>query len=209
MSGKRTTNVNNKRTTPTRPDAPSPTGSSATARPRGPVTQEPVAVQPAASGHAVPRQRMLALESLTRDLQVQTRGCVDAYIVDEYVAALRQGAKFPRVVVCQQGSTYWLADGRKRCAAAALMGRTTIDALVYWATRREAELYAIRSNLGTGLHIGMPGRCRAVLRFLADPERSEWSNHEIGVRCGVDAETVARFRGIVQTALGQRPPQSR
>lgn len=125
--------------------------------------------------------------------QVRATGTLPE-VVDDYVAAMENGAEFPAVDVYFDGVTYWLADGFHRVAAYQRRNVSTVQANVYNGTERDALLHAMQANLRHGLRVTRADKRHAVELMLSDAEWSQWSDRQIGKRCGVDGKTVAAVR---------------
>ncbi len=115
-------------------------------------------------------------------------------VVREYADEMAAGAIFPPVVVYHDGSSYWLADGFHRVAAARKIERETFDAEVREGGDRDAILHGIGSNASHGLRRSQADKRRAVERLLRDEEWSKWSDRKIAKVAKVDHKTVAKVR---------------
>jgi len=91
-------------------------------------------------------------------------------------------------------STYWLGDGYHRVLAARKAGLTEFRAEIHQGTQRDAILYGISANSAHGLRRTNADKRKAVGLLLADKEWSQWSDREIGNRCGVSNRFVGRMR---------------
>ncbi len=87
-------------------------------------------------------------------------------VVRDYADDMAAGAIFPPVVVYHDGSSYWLADGFHRVAAARKIERETFDAEVREGGDRDAILHGIGSNASHGLRRTQADKRRAVERLL-------------------------------------------
>jgi hypothetical protein len=145
----------------------------------------------------------LLLSLLRTDGGTQPRCQLDLAIVDDYAAALRAGAHFPPVEVFFDSTDYWVADGFHRIEAARQAGLDAIDALVHEGTRRDAILFSAGANAQHGLRRTNPDKRHVVVKLLQDPEWSQWSDREIGRRCGVDDKTVAKYRAELSAEIPQ------
>ena len=58
--------------------------------------------------------KKLNLDAIRLDGETQARVALDSTQVAEYAEAMRDGDKFPPIVVFHDGSDYWLADGFHR-----------------------------------------------------------------------------------------------
>jgi len=160
----------------------------------------------------------LPLECIRRDGHIQPRaGALNTARVREYAKAMREGAKFPPVIVFQEGQKYWLADGFHRCAAAAAAERTEIEAEIRPGTQRDAILYAVGANAAHGLRRTNVDKRRSVLTLLQDSVWGQWSDHKIAQATHTTQPFVSKLRrqstegnaGTVRKGTGLRPPLQR
>jgi hypothetical protein len=136
----------------------------------------------------------LPLAAIRLDDACQPRAVTDLNLAGEYAEAMLLGAAFPPVVVFGDGdgdAGYWLADGYHRWHAAEIAGLQTIACDVRAGGRREAILHSVGANAAHGWRRSREDKQRAVQTLLNDPEWCQWSDGEIGRRCGVDPKTVA------------------
>jgi hypothetical protein len=135
---------------------------------------------------------------------IQPRAEIHQETVDEYTEAMRNGDKFPPVVVFRDDDVfYWLADGFHRFEAAKEAGRTFIQAEIRAGGKREAILHAVGANAIHGLRRTNMDKRNSVLKLLKDREWSRWSDREIARQCKVDHKTVARIRGELSGEIPQ------
>ncbi len=140
------------------------------------------------------RATMLKLSLVRLDGGTQPRATTHQAVVDEYVADLAGGAKFPPPVVFFDGAVYWLADGFHRVLAATGLGLEELLCDVRLGTRRDAVLHSCGANAAHGLRRTREDKQRAVRTMLNDPEWANWSDREIARRAKVDGKTVASLR---------------
>ena len=76
----------------------------------------------------VPVRETLSLDSLVLDAGTQVRAAINSKVVDDYVADLEQGDRFPPVVVFRGEGRDLLSDGFHRVHAYRKAGRSEIDA---------------------------------------------------------------------------------
>ncbi len=138
----------------------------------------------------------LEVSVIRRDGGTQPRALINPFQVDEYAADMAAGATFPPVVVFNDGSEYWLADGFHRVAAAEKAGFRSVCVDVRQGTRRDAVLYSVGANSAHGLRRTNEDKHRAVLTLLQDEEWRQWSNVEIARRCGVSHTFVNSLRSL-------------
>jgi hypothetical protein len=139
----------------------------------------------------------LPLAAIRLDDACQPRAVTDLNLAGKYAEAMLHGAQFPPVVVFgETAGEYWLADGYHRFHATEIAGRPTIAADVRPGGRREAILHSVGANADHGWRRSTEDKQRAVQTLLNDPEWAQWSDREIGRRCGVHNETVAARRRV-------------
>jgi hypothetical protein len=137
---------------------------------------------------------MLPMEAIRAESTIQAREEIDAVAVREYADAMKEGIKFPAIVVFSDGENSWLADGYHRLAAAKEVGWTKIDSDIRTGTRRDALLFAASANSAHGLRRTNADKRRAVTLLLQDEEWRHWSNREIARRCAVSEFLVRQVR---------------
>jgi hypothetical protein len=115
-------------------------------------------------------------------------------VVEEYAAAMADGAKFPAITVFYDGAEYWLADGFHRMAATEAAGREKINCDVRQGTRRDAVLHSVGANAAHGMRRTNEDKRRAVRVLLEDAEWSRKPDNEIAKLCGVSQPFVGKMR---------------
>lgn len=138
--------------------------------------------------------KKLKLSDIRVDGGTQSRAGVDQTTVDEYAAAMSDGAEFPELVVFYDGSTYWLADGFHRFNAAKQAKLRVFPCDVRQGTQRDAVLFSCGANATHGLRRTNADKRRAVETLLRDGEWAKWSDREIARRCGVSNSFVSNLR---------------
>ena len=131
---------------------------------------------------------------LCDDDDLQPRCETDWGTVRDYAEAMREGAKFPPVIVISDGTRYWLADGFHRVHATRKAGLSEIEADVREGDRRDAVLFAMGANASHGKRRTNEDKRRAVRLLLNDPEWSQWSDREIARVCVVSNGFVSGLR---------------
>ncbi|MGR3279727.1 ParB/RepB/Spo0J family partition protein [Acaryochloris marina NIES-2412] len=144
---------------------------------------------------------MLKLSDITVDNEIQPRQQLNQEVVAEYTEAMRQGGKFPPVIVFYDGTKYWLADGFHRVQAKLSTGDCDILVELIPGTWRDALLYAVGANATHGLRRTNADKRRAVTKLLLDKKWREWSSREIARRCGVNHKTVDKLRAELDVNL--------
>ncbi|PWJ73849.1 hypothetical protein C7441_12533 [Pseudaminobacter salicylatoxidans] len=140
--------------------------------------------------------KSILLSSIRVDGGTQSRASLYQNAIDDYAAAIQDGASFPPIIVFYDGKHHWLADGFHRFNAHRQIDRMEIDAEVRQGTRRDAILHSVGANASHGLRRSNDDKRRAVLTLLNDAEWSKWSDREIARRCAVSDKTVASLRPV-------------
>ena len=141
-----------------------------------------------------PIRKFIELKLIRLDGDTQPREQIDEATVADYAEAMRDGASFPAVVVFNDGSARWLADGFHRFHATRAAGLPTILVEEHAGDRRAAMLYGFAANTKHGLRETRADKRRKIEAMLRDAEWACWSNSEIARRCGVTDKTVASVR---------------
>jgi hypothetical protein len=138
---------------------------------------------------------LVPLASISADTVTQARHEVDYGVIDDYAAAIRDGATFPPVALFRDADgTLRVGDGFHRFAAARLAGLDTIEAEVRDGTARDALRHSIEANARHGVRFSNRDKRRAVGLMLDDPEWALLSDREIARRCGVSQPFVGKLR---------------
>ena len=137
----------------------------------------------------------LNLSAIRIDGGTQSRSHILQDAVDNYAAAMADGAEFPPVVAFFDGKEYWLADGFHRYHATRKNKRASIVANIRNGTVRDAILYSFGANGMHGMQMTAEDKRRVVLEMLNDFEWSTWSDREIARTCHVSYPFVAKMRG--------------
>jgi uncharacterized ParB-like nuclease family protein len=138
----------------------------------------------------------ISLSRIVARQEVQARVAMNKETTEEYAEAILKGDKLPPVVVfCDDGASYWLADGFHRYhAAKQIASKWSLPAEIREGGKREAILYAVGANASHGLRRSREDKRNSVLKLLKDEEWSQWSDREIARRCQVSPDTVNRIR---------------
>jgi hypothetical protein len=134
------------------------------------------------------------LSSIRIDGGTQSRANVSDAVVEDYAAAMADGAAFPKMVVFYDGADHWLADGFHRHKAYLKACIASVEADVRQGTRREAILFSVGANATHGHRRTNDDKRRAVLTLLNDEEWGTWSDREIGRRAAVSNQFVSNLR---------------
>lgn len=126
-----------------------------------------------------PTTTLLTLDKITLDPSLQPRASLDPVTISEYRQVYEDGGDLKPIIVFHAGSSYTLADGWCRCTASRLAGRSAILAEVYPGGRKEAWLYAMRSNWDHGVRRSQADVRRVINLMLDDPESGTWNAKRI------------------------------
>ena len=138
----------------------------------------------------------LSLSRIIAHQEVQARVAMNEETIEEYAEAMRNGDKFPPVVVfSDDGASYWLADGFHRYhAAKQIASEWALPAEIRAGGKREAILYAVGANASHGHRRSREDKRNSVLKLLKDEEWSKWSDREISRQCKVSQPFVSKLR---------------
>ena len=150
--------------------------------------------------------RPVAWYALRTDGGTQMRVGMSQTTIDEYTEAMRNGSKFPPMVVfLDEDGYFWLADGFHRYQAMrqAFGTNHVADCIVMPGDKRQAILYAAQANAKHGLPRTPEDKRQAVDTLLADAEWAKWSDGEIAVRCAVSQPFVSKRRKLTQNVMSE------
>lgn len=140
------------------------------------------------------QQAQLKIASIRTDGATQSRAELDQNKITEYAHLMLEGAVFPSATIFYDDTYYWLADGFHRYHASKQIDREVISVDIKQGTRRDAVLYAMEANTRHGIPLPLSDRKRCAKTMLEDEEWREWSDREIGRRCGLSHVTVGSIR---------------
>ena len=149
------------------------------------------------SAELTSKPRPVAWSTIRTDGGTQMRVGMSQATIDEYTEAMRNGSKFPPLVVfVDENGNYWLADGFHRYNAQRQAFGTThvADCIVMPGGTRHAILYAAQANAKHGLARTPDDKRQAVDTLLADADWAKWSDNEIAERCAVSQPFVSKRR---------------
>ena len=141
----------------------------------------------------------MALVKLRTDAETQVRSEISEYIVAEYVEALREGARFPPVVVFRSKEADVLADGFHRVRAYKEAGQSEIEADVYQGGQDDALWFALGANRAHGQRLSGDDKRRAIeIAYKAWPDVSQ---RRIAAQVGCNQGYVGRVRAQLNTRV--------
>jgi hypothetical protein len=124
----------------------------------------------------------------------QSRVALNLDTVADYREALKAGTELPPVMVFNDGTDQWMADGFHRYFAYKEEGRVSMPAWIRPGTLREAILFSLGANHDHGLRRTNDDKRRAVKRMLEDAEWSLMSDRQIAEHCNVSHTFVSGVR---------------
>lgn len=134
----------------------------------------------------------LALEKITIDPEIQLHArYIDNHTVGAYAEAAISGARFPPVVVFDDGQNLWLADGFHRVSAYRFLGVVDIEADIRTGTRQDAMVYAAMANVTNGRPMSQAERREAGERLL---KLTNWSQERIAKELAIDSKTISNWK---------------
>src|SRR5579859_2425825 len=162
-------------------------------------------------------RRMLSLDKIRLDGGTQLRAAYDQDVIDDYARRYSHDISeitdpkrkmMPPVVVFDDGTDLWLADGFYRVFSVKQLGWTDIWAEVKQGTLREAILYACGANTAHGARRTNDDKRQVVEKMLADVEWWGWSDRQIAAHCDVTHPFVSKIREKL-TGNGYQSPEIR
>lgn len=139
----------------------------------------------------------------------QSRVSLSETAVSEYAEFIRLGGDLPPVVVYEDGSDIWLADGFHRFHAHRAAGAVEIACEVRSGTKRDAILFSAGANASHGLRRTNEDKRRAVLTLLEDAEWSKWSDNQIAKACSVSNHLVSDVKASLTLNSPSENPAER
>ena len=134
------------------------------------------------------------IEKINLKVKTQSRVEINQETVNEYAVDLKEGAKFPPIVLYKNEKSYYVGDGWHRIFAFKKAGEKSIDAEIKQGTKRDAILFSVGSNAAHGLRRTNEDKRKAVTLLLEDDDWVQWSNREIARQCGVNHTFVGKLR---------------
>lgn len=143
-----------------------------------------------------PKVVLVELADIALDKATQMRANINRNAVLDYAEMEEQGSEPPPVVLFGRfGSPkYHVGDGWHRILAKRKLGKKAIQAEVRDGSRRDAVLYAVGANLKHGVRPTLDDRRKACITLLKDSEWKKWTDTTIARHCGLNSQTVAKYR---------------
>lgn len=142
--------------------------------------------------------KVLNIANIRIDGGTQARVALNQDVVKDYAEKMRDGEKFPEIVVYFDGSDYWLADGFHRYFATKSNGTVSIECEVKTGTLDDATLFAFSANGKRGLSMSAEDNRNVIYAMLRHPEWKLWTNAAIAKHVGVSKMTVGRVKATLE-----------
>jgi hypothetical protein len=143
----------------------------------------------------------MQLDEIRIDGGTQARAKMNEDTVREYADFLKEGVKFPPVIVFDDGVDYWLADGFNRYYAHKSIKRNEIDVDIKDGSRLDAKLYACGANANHGQPRTAEDKKNAVLMVLSEPEWKGFSLRDVAKHCSVAHSFVSKVKESLENKL--------
>lgn len=135
----------------------------------------------------------LHISAFSQDTSIQCRASIDTAIVDEYAAAMVEGATFPAIVAFGTAKQAFIGDGWHRYLAACRAPKVLhIETDLRPGGRAEALRFALSANAAHGHRRTNRDKRRCV--EIAVREFPELSSHAIADLCAVGDDLVNSIR---------------
>lgn len=142
--------------------------------------------------------KILNIVNIRIDGGTQARVALNQEVVKDYAEKMRDGEKFPEIIVFFDGSDYWLADGFHRYFATKSNGTVSIECDVRTGTLDDATLFSFGANGKRGLSMSAEDNRNVIYAMLRHPEWSKWTNAAIAKHVGVSKMTVGRVKATLE-----------
>lgn len=142
--------------------------------------------------------KTLNIVNIRIDGGTQARVALNQEVVKDYSEKMRDGEKFPEIIVFFDGSDYWLADGFHRYFATKSNATVSIDCDVRTGTLSDATLFAFGANGKRGLSMSAEDNRNVIYAMLRHPDWSKWTNAAIAKHVGVSKMTVGRVKATME-----------
>ena len=143
----------------------------------------------------------LPIDQIVIDKRLQARASMSKATVYDYTHKLREGVKFPPVILFLVDTHYYLVDGFHRLKSAQRVNATTLSAIVHHGTFRDALFFSLSANTDHGLSRSSADKRKVVLTLLDDPQWSKLSLRELSAIARVSHTYIAK----VKKQLAQPP----
>ena len=132
--------------------------------------------------------------------RTQLRCCISEDTINLYAEDLRNGIKYPPVVLFPEGDKYFIGDGYHRIEAAKAANHKVIEAKIRRGGLVAALEYAAGANDKHGLRRTREDKQNAIRVLLTNPDFNIKSDRELGRIVHVDHHTVGSLREKLETS---------
>jgi DNA-binding transcriptional regulator YhcF (GntR family) len=140
----------------------------------------------------------MKISDIRTDGGTQARASLNQDTVNEYAQQMQDGSIFPPVVVFNDGSDIWLADGFHRYFATRQNGMLEIEVEIHQGTVDDATLYAFGATARRGLSFTREDLQEIVSRMMKHAVWSTWSTRKIAEHIGCSAMTISRVKSSLE-----------
>lgn len=149
----------------------------------------------------------LALSEIRKHPDLQRRNvlggtAVDMEKVHVYCEVAKSGVEFPPVECIYDSEYYWLYHGYHRVRMAELLKWPSIKAIVRPGTFRDAYFLSLHANVENGTELPRNVRLKNLEAMMNDEEWSQFTDSVIALHCGVDRDTVRKYRAELENSPG-------
>ena len=153
--------------------------------------------------------KKLNLDVIRLDGDTQPREKLDDERVDLYAENMKDGDKFPPIIVHHDGSNYWLSSGFHRYFATKKIGYASIECEVITGTLEDAQIYACGANAKSVLMPTAADNKRSVMRLMSLESSKNWTNAQIARHVGCSKMTVGRIKSSLEPKVQKAPADSK
>ncbi len=137
---------------------------------------------------------LIPIKDIIVDHAIQSREEMSPEVLQDYTLLIKDGTKFPPIVVFDTAEGLLLADGFHRIEANRLAGNRKIECEIRQGDRRDAILHSIGANIKHGQRMTSADKRRSAKMMLSDPEWAKWSDNEIAKIIGVTQPFISKMR---------------
>ena len=143
--------------------------------------------------------KKILISEIVTDAGTQTRIETNEKTIESYSEEMKDGVRFPPVIIFHDGKTYYCADGFHRILAASRIERTEIDCDVRKGSLLDAIKFALGANAAHGLRRTNADKNNCV--EIACKNFPELVDREIARICAVSQPFVSKIRPQLITVI--------
>ena len=143
--------------------------------------------------------KKILISEIVTDAGTQTRVETNEKTIESYSEEMKDGVRFPPIIVFHDGKTYYCADGFHRILAASRIERNNIDCDVRKGSLLDAIKFALGANASHGLRRTNADKNNAV--EIACKNFADVTDREIARICAVSQPFVSKIRPQVITVI--------